>query len=69
MKDALVYAGSYSNVNRSQEAHMIGTIILILVGLLLFKLAGGLGTLFAIAVKILGVMMIIGAIFTLIESI
>ena len=48
---------------------MIGTIILILVGLLLFKLAGGLGTLFAIAVKILGVMMIIGAIFKLIESI
>lgn len=48
---------------------MIGTIILMLVGLLLFKLAGGLGTLFAIAMKILGVMMIIGAICTLIGSI
>ena len=48
---------------------MIGTIILILVGLLLFKLAGGLGTLFAIAMKILGVMMIIGAIGTILAEI
>lgn len=48
---------------------IIGTIILILVGMLLIKLAGGLGTLFAIAMKILGVMMIVGAICTLIGSI
>lgn len=47
---------------------MIASIILILVGLLLFKVAGGLGSLFALVIKILGILLIISAVVTLIES-
>ncbi|MGN0701985.1 MAG: hypothetical protein ACI4KL_02270 [Lentihominibacter sp.] len=47
---------------------MAGAIILVIVGVLLFKLAAGLGTLFGLAIKIIGVLIIIGAIFNFIES-
>ena len=42
---------------------MAGAIILVIVGILLFKLAAGLGTLFDLAIKIIGVLIIIGAVF------
>lgn len=45
---------------------MIESIILILVGLLLFKLAGGLGIIFAFGLKVLGAAIIIGAIMELV---
>lgn len=47
---------------------MITTLVLILIGLMMFKLAGGLGTLFAIGVKILGILLIVSAVCTAIGA-
>ena len=42
---------------------MAGAIILVIVGILLFKLADGLGALLGWAIKIIGVLIKIGAVF------
>ncbi|MGN0701981.1 MAG: hypothetical protein ACI4KL_02250 [Lentihominibacter sp.] len=44
---------------------MVKIIVLVLIGLLLFKLAGGLSRIFSLALKVLGVLIIVGVIMAL----
>lgn len=44
---------------------MVKLIILVLIGLLMFKLSGGLSRLFAVALKVLGVLIIAGGVMSL----
>lgn len=48
---------------------MFEIILLVIIGLLMFKLSGGLSRLFAVASRILGVLTIIGGVLALLELI